>query len=107
VLSTLVGAATVTAAPVFVHSGFAIGFFILGHVIGFIFLLLLIGLFARGMRRKAWHHGHGPGYWMQPSRSAEATLAERFANGDVDEKEYRARLEVLRANAYPPNPPKA
>jgi len=25
-------------------------------------------------------------------------LAERFAQGDIDEKEYRARLEVLRAN---------
>jgi len=39
-------------------------------------------------------------------RSAEATLAERFAQGDIDEKEYRARLEVIRANAYPQPPAK-
>jgi len=39
----------------------------------------------------------------QASRAAETTLAERFAQGDIDEKEYRARLEVLRANA--PQPP--
>ena len=32
------------------------------------------------------------------ARSAEQTLAERFAKGDIDETEYRARLEVLRAN---------
>jgi DNA-binding NarL/FixJ family response regulator len=32
------------------------------------------------------------------ARSAEKTLAERFAQGDIDEVEYRARLEVLRAN---------
>jgi putative membrane protein len=111
VLSTLV-----SAAPAFVHPGFAIGFFILGHVIGFLFLLLIIGLIAGGARRRMWRqcygrgygHGYGhPGHWAAASRSAESTLADRFANGDIDEKEYRARLEVLRANAFPPAPPKA
>lgn len=50
-------------------------------------------------------YGMGHGYWAgaQASRAAETTLAERFAQGDIDEKEYRARLEVLRANA--PQPP--
>ena len=32
------------------------------------------------------------------TKSAEATLAQRFAQGDIEEAEYRARLEVLRAN---------
>ena len=36
--------------------------------------------------------------WMRGGASAESTLAERFAKGDIDETEYRARLEVLRAN---------
>jgi putative membrane protein len=111
VLSTVV-----SAAPVFAHPGFAIGFFILGHVIGFLFLLLIIAVIAGGARRRMWRHGYGhgygrgyghPGLWMHASRSAESTLAERFANGDIDEKEYRARLEVIRANAFPPAPPKA
>ena len=36
-----------------------------------------------------------------PSHSAESTLAERFAQDDIDEKDYRARLELLRATAWP------
>ena len=48
------------------------------------------------IRPWAWgRRGYGPG--GSPSQSAEAVLAERFARGDVDEQEYRARLEVLRA----------
>lgn len=73
-----------------------------------LFPLFWIGFFAlifaivRRSRRAAWAgHGFGYGYgprWAQPGRAAEATLAERFAQGDIDETEYRARLEVLRAN---------
>lgn len=80
----------------------------------------LVGLAGRRWRHSAfaggygpWGQGHGHGhgfgpgaaYWQgqQVSRAAEVTLAERFAQGDIDEKEYRARLEVLRANA--PQPP--
>ena len=56
-----------------------------------------------------WGHGYaghyGPWAQAQAARSAESTLAERYAQGDIDEKEYRARLEVLRANV--PQPPVA
>ena len=70
-------------------------------VIGLIFALVFRG------RRRAWReagwgpgYGGGPGYWgrFQGAATAEATLADRYARGDIDEKEYRARLEVLRAN---------
>ena len=65
-------------------------------------IALIVGLARRRGMRAAWAHG-GP--WHNAGRSAESTLAERFANGDIDEKEYRARLEVLRANnPYPPKP---
>ena len=48
-------------------------------------------------RRRAWADGsYGPP-WARGA-SAESTLAERFAKGDIDESEYRARLEVLRTN---------
>jgi putative membrane protein len=30
--------------------------------------------------------------------SPEQTLGDRYAKGEIDEQEYRARLEVLRAN---------
>ena len=94
-----------------------------GHGFGWLFLLiplfwilLFVAIFSiagRRWRRGAWAHGYGyghgfgpHGYWnAQASRSAESSLAERFAQGDIDEKEYRARLEVLRANAYPTQQP--
>ena len=72
-------------------------------------ILLIVALFAIfGRRRRAmWAaYGHGYGHpWAQAqaARSAESTLAERYAQGDIDEKEYRARLEVLRASV--PQPP--
>jgi putative membrane protein len=88
-----------------------------GHGFGFLFfliplfwILLIVALFAIfGRRRRAmwgaYGHGYGHGPWAQAqaARSAESTLAERYAQGDIDEKEYRARLEVLRASA--PQPP--
>ncbi len=97
-----------------------------GHHGGGLWLFLLIPLFWIGVVAlivalvgRRWRHsgrGHfgpaydGPGHygpWQhgQGVRTAEATLASRFANGDIDEKEYRARLEVLRANG--PVPPAA
>lgn len=89
----------------------------LGLVFLFLIPLFFFGLFvlfasigrrrwmrAGGYGRGPWGHGNwGPGGWGNAARSAESTLAERFAQGDIDEKEYRARLEVLRAS----NPPAA
>ncbi|MFJ6652652.1 SHOCT domain-containing protein [Microbacterium sp. NPDC091313] len=57
---------------------------------------ILFAVFGRRWRRAAIESGRGPG--GSPRRQAEATLAERFARGDIDEVEYRARLEVIRAN---------
>lgn len=67
-----------------------------------VFWILVIGLvvFLVSRRRHAWANGGPEGYgppWARGA-SAESTLAERFAKGDIDESEYRARLEVLRAN---------
>jgi putative membrane protein len=85
-----------------------------GPPFGFLFLLIplfwiavFVVLFAtvgRRWRRRAWQNGGRFGQWAGPGQRAEVTLAERFAQGDIDEKEYRARLEVLRANAYPQPP---
>jgi putative membrane protein len=96
-------------APAF-HEGAAFWpFFIIGPIFWFVIVVLVIVLVATGRRRRmarwgAWGHG-GFGPWGSAARGAESTLAERFAQGDIDEKEYRARLEVLRANngAVPPS----
>ena len=67
-----------------------------------VFALVAV-LFARA--RRAAFAGGGPG-WAQPTRSAESSLAERFAQGAIDEQEYRSRLEVLRSSAPTPRPRK-
>lgn len=76
-------------------------------------IVLIVALAGRRWRRAGFaggpgHWGHYGPPWAQShgARNAESTLAERYAQGDIDEKEYRARLEVLRASApQPPVPP--
>ena len=94
---------TIALAAVAAHAGGAgFGF---GWIFFFLiplFWFLVIGLFITLGRRRWARGGWGPGYYghhgFSGARGAEATLGERYANGDIDEKEYRARLEVLRAN---------
>jgi len=83
-----------------------------GHGPGWWFLLIplfwialfavLFAVFGRRWRRSAMQGGYGPHGHVDPGRQAEATLAERYAQGDIDEVEYRKRLEVLRANRSVP-----
>jgi len=108
-LSTIASTATALAA----HPGFGpwVGFgpgpFLIFPIV---FGVLIIGLIVTLIvtRRRRWHHAGWGGPWGGPwaaaqgVRSAESVLAERFARGDIDETEYRARLEVLRAQ--PPLP---
>jgi putative membrane protein len=105
------------AVPAF-HGGAEVflPLFIIGHVFWFVIIVLIIVFAVTGRRRRmarwaamggqpgAWGPwGHGP-WGNSAAKSAESTLAERFAQGDIDEKEYRARLEVLRANNGPQQP---
>jgi putative membrane protein len=69
----------------------AIAFFVLIPLFWLGLAALLVGL-----TRRRWRRGGGHPAFAGP-RGAQATLAERFAQGDIDEQEYRARLEVLRA----------
>lgn len=66
-----------------------------------IFWVLVIGLVVTlviTLNRRRWRQAGGPPWVREGTKGAEATLAERFAQGDIEESEYRARLEVLRAN---------
>lgn len=82
------------AAPPWGHAGSG-SLFLLGPLVWLVVLVLAFVLLRRGARRR-WAEYGGPAFG--PHRSPESTLAERFANGEVDEVEYRARLQVLRAN---------
>lgn len=73
--------------------------FLLFPLFWILVFVLIFGIFGRRWRRAAVENGYGPGGRRSPARQAEGTLAERFAKGDIDEVEYRARLEVLRANS--------
>jgi putative membrane protein len=95
-------AAALAAAPCAVWAGPGFGwwwFFIpLFWIAVFVLIFTFVG---RRWRRAAASRGGygGPGWGPHAAtRSAELTLAQRYANGDIDEVEYRARLEVLRAN---------
>jgi len=93
---------TVALASIAAHGGpwAAGGFpwlFILIPLFWIGLFILIAATFGRRWRRRAFEQGYGP--WGHSSRGAELTLAERFAQGDIEEVEYRARLEVLRANS--------
>ena len=76
--------------------------FVLIPLLWIAFFALLFFVIGRRWRRAAWAGDGSYGPPWARAASAEQTLAERFAKGDIDEVEYRARLEVLRANR--PNP---
>jgi putative membrane protein len=91
-----------TFAPLALHhyGPWAAGFgwlFFLVPLFWIVVIVLIVALVTR--RRRAFWREHGAPWGA--ARSAESTLAERFAQGDIDEVEYRARLEVLRANRQP------
>lgn len=67
-------------------------------LVGLLLIGLVIFLVARRWRRR----GGGPAAWRASAlartatQSAESTLADRFARGEIDDAEYRSRLAVLR-----------
>lgn len=88
-LATLTSHA-VLAAPAMMH-GWGYGGGGAWFLIFPLFWLVLISLFIfLGPRR--WRRNHT---WHQ-QQGAESVLRERYARGEIDETEYRARLEVLR-----------
>lgn len=73
-------------------------------LIPFFWLILAVVLLAIFGRRWSKRAGERREYMRQHWQSeaqggAEKVLAERFARGDIDEVEYRARLEVIRASS--------
>jgi putative membrane protein len=92
-LSTTLGAAAAQLPADLVHGPG--GGFVFWPVFLLIplFWILVIGFFIF-FGRRMWRRNH---YWAA-TQGAESVLRERYARGEIDETEYRQRLEVLRAH---------
>lgn len=92
-LSTTIGAAAAQLPADVVHGpgdGFVFWpFFLLIPLFWFLVIACFI-FFGRRM----WRRNH---YWAA-TQGAEGVLRERYARGEIDETEYRQRLEVLRTH---------
>lgn len=89
--------ATELAAHPYWNGGFH-WWFPLFPLLGFLTFWLVIALVFRGLIWRRGGRGYGP--WQgryAGTDGAENVLGQRFAQGEIDEREYRARLEVLRS----------
>ncbi|GAA1763028.1 hypothetical protein GCM10009712_09610 [Pseudarthrobacter sulfonivorans] len=69
------------------HGGFSPWFLLFP-----LFWLLVIGLLIF-VARRTWRRNH---QWTA-TQGAESVVRERYARGEIDETEFRQRLEVLRS----------
>lgn len=75
------------------HVGYGFGFAGLGLLLVILFIVLIVIGIALLVRRPV---APAPAAPVVDARSqAQRILEERFARGEIDEPEYRARLEVL------------
>ena len=90
--TTLGGALVQVPAAVAMHGSWGDGtpwpFFLLFPL----FWILVIGLIIF-VARRTWRRNH---QWAA-TQGAEGVLRERYARGEIDETEFRQRLEVLRS----------
>jgi putative membrane protein len=75
------------------HDGFHWWFPLVPLAWFLVFWLVVIFVARRFWWRGSWSGGPRGG-----APSAEAVLGQRFAEGQIDEQEYRARLQVLRSS---------
>lgn len=72
-----------------------------------VFWLLVLVVFFTVLRRTAWRRGWRPGCVGGPAGGPESPLAvlgRRYAQGEIDEDEYRARRSVLAEGHEPGGP---
>ena len=72
--------------------------FLFMTLIALVFLGLIVGAIVFGLRQT----GRRPQI-MPPSDDPRQILAERYARGEIDEEEYRRRLDTLRGG-HPTGP---
>ncbi|MFD1212453.1 SHOCT domain-containing protein [Arthrobacter sp. GCM10027362] len=79
--------AGVPADPYWYGAGHGPGWWILLFPLFWILVIVLLIVLGR----RLWWRGAG----YEGARGAEGVLRERYARGDIDETEFRQRLEVL------------
>jgi putative membrane protein len=84
--------------------GWGWGGWMLMTFIMILFWALVIGaivVLLRGFRGGGQAAPEGRGQAASEGRSAEQILAERYARGEIEEDEYRRRLDVVRGTQGP------
>ena len=66
------------------------GFGWLFPTIIWLFFIIFISSLFWGRRRRRWHDH------FEEDKTPEEILADRFAKGEIDETEYKKRLDVLK-----------
>lgn len=64
-------------------------------MIGWTLILLVLIAAVWAMADGRWPGGNRAGWWGSEDR-AESVLRERYASGEIDEEEYRRKLDELR-----------
>ncbi len=71
---------------------------VVSAVVAVVVVVVLRSMMRGGGWRGPWGGPRkGPGFGPPPWDHPEQVLARRFANGEIDEEEFRRRLEVLRS----------
>ncbi|MFV9673263.1 MAG: SHOCT domain-containing protein [Acidimicrobiia bacterium] len=71
-------------------SGFGWGMMGFGWIVGLVVVGVLVWAIVQATPRR------GDAATASTTRSAETILADRFARGEIDDDEYRRRLDALR-----------
>lgn len=78
------------------HDGMRFGEHAGRHPLAFILLIVIVALVITGIVLLARHFSGGGGSGARGTRDAEEVLAQRLARGEIDEADYRSRLDALR-----------
>ncbi|GAA1864754.1 hypothetical protein GCM10009751_23600 [Myceligenerans crystallogenes] len=76
------------------------GWFIVFPILWFLLAVAIVFLVARGARRR-FRNGPPWAHHATAGPNPVAILGERYARGEIDETEYRSRLDVLRSSTPP------
>jgi putative membrane protein len=80
-----------TSAPTAPFCGAGPAWWPLFPILWFLLVAMFVAMVIVTVARGGWWR-----HRLEPGRSAQARLAERYAAGEIDESEYRERLAVLK-----------